>query len=611
MTGQWPSVHATPYPRECTVHHLFEEWADRTPDAPALVAGGVRMTYRELDERANRLAHRLRKLGVRTETRVGLCVRDERWVVGALAVLKAGGAYVPLDPTYPAARIAHMCAEAGVALVLGPQRTDVDVAGWLDFPDDVDEPATRPDATVSPLSLAYVMFTSGSTGTPKAVAVGHRNIVRLVRSADSIPVRPGDVSLQAATVSFDAATLELWGALLNGASVLAGVDPDDLLVPDRLRTVLVRDRVDVMFVTTALLRQLTTEDPTIFRTVRQLSFGGEQADARTVARLAEHCPDTDLRNLYGPTEITVYATSYSCPGTDDVVPIGVARANSAAYVLDERLAPVEGDSVGELYVGGDGVSRGYLGRPGATATRFLPDPFAGEPGARMYRTGDLVRRRADGALVFLGRVDRQVKVRGHRVEPGEVEAALRADDGVVDVAVLADTDSFGDARLLAYVVLHDGVSPPEVRARLGERLPAYLVPAVFVPVDRIPLKANGKVDTDALSAPTEEPAAPTGLTEVEQRVLLIWQEVLGTTVPATSVSFFELGGNSLAAARVRTRLAALSGVDVPVRLVFDHPTIATQAAAIAQCAEPPALAVVAPRTTADGSLADLLAEFES
>jgi amino acid adenylation domain-containing protein len=597
VTGE-PDHHRTPYPHDSTVHGLFEEWADRTPDAPAMSAGGVTMTYRELDRRANRLAHHLRGLGVTSETRVGLCVRDGRWVIGALAVLKAGGAYVPMDPNYPAERLTHMCAEAGVTVVLGD----------LDFPDDRTEPDTRLDVPVSPLSLAYVMFTSGSTGTPKAVAVGHRNIVRLVRSGDSIDVRPNDVALQAATVSFDAATLELWGALLNGAHVVTGVDPDAMLVPDRLRQVLVEHGVNVMFLPTALLRQLAAEDPTVFRTVRHLSFGGEQADVRTITRLAEHCPATELLNLYGPTEITVYATSHRCDGGITEIPIGKASANSGAYVLDEGLRPVTGDEPGELYLGGDGVARGYLGRPGATAQRFLPDPFAGVPGARMYRTGDLVRRRADGALVFLGRVDRQVKVRGHRVEPAEVEEALRGDGRVVDVVVLADQDAFGDMRLLAYVVLGDGVAVADVRARLADRLPAYLVPAVFVQVVRMPLKANGKVDTDALPPPTVAEARA-GLTEEQERVRLVWQEVLGVTVPSAEVSFFELGGNSLAAARVRSRLAALSEVDVPVRLVFDHPTVAAQAEAVAWSAKRSLVAVPAP-TTRD-SIADLLAEFEN
>jgi amino acid adenylation domain-containing protein len=613
VTGE-PDHHRTPYPHDGTVHGLFEEWADRTPDAPAMSAGGVTTTYRELDRRANQLAHHLRGLGVTGETRVGLCVRDGRWVVGALAVLKAGGAYVPMDPNYPAERLTHMCAEAGVTLVLGEQ----------DFPDDLAEPDTRLDVPVSPLSLAYVMFTSGSTGTPKAVAVGHRNIVRLVRSGDSIDVRPGEVALQAATVSFDAATLELWGALLNGAHVVTAVDPDAMLVPARLRQVLVEHGVNVLFLPTALLRQLAAEDPTVFRTVRHLSFGGEQADVRTVTRLAEHCPATELLNLYGPTEITVYATSYRCAGREDTayrpanaerseamsqVPIGSASANSSAYVLDEGLQPVSGDEPGELYLGGDGVARGYLGRPSATAQKFLPDPFSGVAGARMYRTGDLVRRRADGALVFLGRVDRQVKVRGHRVEPAEVEEALRADGGVVDVVVLADRDAFGDMRLLAYVVLGDGVAVADVRARLTGRLPAYLVPAVFVQVARMPLKANGKVDTDALPPPTAAVEAPAGLTEEQERVRLVWQEVLGVTVPSAEVSFFELGGNSLAAARVRSRLAALSEVDVPVRLVFDHPTVAAQAEAVSWCTKRHLVAVPAPVTRT--SLADLLAEFEN
>jgi amino acid adenylation domain-containing protein len=611
------TINVTPYPRDRTVHELFECWADRTPDAPALCYGDVTLSYRELDVLANRLAHHLRRLGVADEARVGLCVRDENWVIGALATLKAGGVYVPLDPAYPTERLAYMCQDAAVDVVLTTRARAAELPGRPVFLDTLDtgaEPDTRPDVRVAPESLAYVIYTSGSTGSPKGVGVGHRNIVRLVRSGDSIDVRNTDTAVQAANISFDAATLETWGALLNGAR-LVGLGLDEVLVPERLRQALRTHGVDVLFLPTALLRQLTAEDPTVFRSVRHLSFGGEQADVRMVARLARHCPETELVNLYGPTEITTYATAYRCDRLSDkasVVPIGRAAANSGAYVLDDDLRPVPRQAQGELYLGGDGVARGYLGQPGLTAQRFLPDPFADRPGARMYRTGDIVRRHADGVLEFVGRVDRQVKVHGHRVEPAEVEAAMRGLAGLVEVVVLADRDGFGDARLVAYVVLDDGLGVADIRRRLAERLPGYLVPSVFVRLARLPLNANGKVDTAALPAPPAGDVVadpPAAATQAEQTLLAIWQDALGVAVSGAYANFFELGGTSLAAARVRSQLSLASGVDVPLRFVFDHPTITALAAAVERLAEAPATATVA--TVARQSAADLLAEFEN
>ncbi|MFD6156428.1 amino acid adenylation domain-containing protein [Nocardia sp. NPDC060256] len=605
------------YPRGRTVHELFEAWVDRAPDAPAVRYGEVALSYRELDIRANRLGHYLRRSGIGAEARVGLCVRDENWVIGALATLKAGGVYVPLDPSYPPERLDHMCRDAGVQVVLRAHGETVKLPGRQVFLDTLEidcEPSGRLGVSVGPQSLAYIMYTSGSTGTPKGVAVGHRNIVRLVRSRDSITVRHNDTAVQAANISFDAATLETWGALLNGAR-LVGLGLDEVLVPERLGQALRAHGVDVLFLPTALLRQLALEDPSTFRTVRQLSFGGEKADVRAVTALLRHCPDTELVNLYGPTEITTYATAYRCnglSGDESSVPIGRAAANSSAYVLDDTLRPVRAERPGELYLGGDGVARGYLGRPGATAQRFVADPFTTEPGARMYRTGDLVRRRADGELEFLGRVDRQVKVRGHRVEPAEVEDALGEFPGLSEVVVLAGRDAGGDTQLIAYVVLRAGVSVDSLRAYLAGRIPHHLIPAVFVTMARLPLNPNGKVDTAALPAPVAiAPGDPPEMaaTPTEQVVQAIWQDVLGVAVTRTDADFFELGGHSLAAARVRSRLSAVFGAHVPLRIVFEHTTIGALARAVEGL--PQALPAAAPAPQAARlSVADLLAEFE-
>ncbi|MCW3845271.1 non-ribosomal peptide synthetase [Micromonospora yasonensis] len=617
----------TAYPRERSVPELFAEWAARRPDAPALRDGDRVIGYGELDRRANRLAGRLRERGVGGESLVGLCFADTAtWVVAALATLKAGAAYLPLDPGYPVERLALMCADARPAVLLHP-------AALADrLPDDGtprlvvdheagDGPDEPPAVTVHPDQLAYVMYTSGSTGRPKGTGVSHRNIVRLVRDTDFVDVRPDDVMGQAATMSFDAATLEVWGALLNGAC-LADLDINDVIVPDRLRERLRDTGVTMMFLATSVARQLATEAPDALAALRYLTFGGEQADRTAVRRLRAACPDTTLVNGYGPTEGTTYTTTYDCArltDEDTVVPIGAPVANTRVYVLDHHLQPVPPGVLGELFIGGDGVARGYLGRPGQTAEAFVPDPFGPRPGGRLYRTGDLVRQRPDGLIEFVGRVDHQVKIRGYRVEPGEVTEALRGGGLVRDAYVRADRDAAGDARLVAYVVPADGVDVAAIRDRAREQLPDHLVPAVFVPLPGLPLNRNGKVDAAALPAPEEaaEPESVALRTSTERTVAEIWQDVLGVPVRDRDDDFFDLGGRSLKATRVRSRLAVAIGADVPLRLVFDHPTVAALAAAadeIAAAADRPAAAAESPGPLPAGppagDLAGLLDQLE-
>ncbi|MEV0428716.1 non-ribosomal peptide synthetase [Micromonospora sp. NPDC050495] len=579
----------TGYPRDRSVPELFAEWAARRPDAPALRDGDRVLSYRELDRRSNRLAGRLRALGVGAESLVGLCFADTAgWVVAALATLKAGAAYLPLDPGYPVERLALMCADARPAVLLHPaalaDRLPADGTPRLAVDDATgDGPDAPPTVTVHPDQLAYVMYTSGSTGRPKGTGVSHRNIVRLVRDTDYVAVRPDDVMGQAATMSFDAATLEVWGALLNGAC-LADLDIDDVIVPERLRRRLREQGVTMMFLATSVARQLATEAPDALAALRYLTFGGEQADGTAVRRLRAACPDTTLVNGYGPTEGTTYTTTYDCArlaDDDPVVPIGGPVANTRVYVLDHLLQPVPPGVLGELFIGGDGVARGYLGRPGQTAEMFLPDPFGPRPGGRLYRTGDLVRQRPDGLIEFVGRVDHQVKIRGYRVEPGEVTGALRGGGLVDDAYVRADRDAAGDARLVAYVVPAAGADLPAICARAREQLPDHLVPAVFVALPALPLNRNGKVDAAALPDPgaASEPAPDLPLTPTEQAVAEIWQDVLGVPVRGRDDDFFDLGGRSLKATRVRSRLSAAIGAEVPLRLVFDHPTVAALAAA--------------------------------
>jgi amino acid adenylation domain-containing protein len=609
------------YPRDASLPALFEEWADRTPAAPALHCDGRELSYGELDKRANRLAHHLRDLGVGPEGRVGLCFRStDDWVVGALATLKAGAAYVPLDPAYPEERIASMCADARLsALLLSSDAADSvpDGCGTRVVVDELSDelahlPATRPALEIHAESLAYVMYTSGSTGRPKGVEVTHRNVVRLVRDTNYIDIAPADAIAQASNISFDAATFEAWGALLNGAR-LVGIGLEDLLVPERLRRQLLDHEISIMFLTTSLARQLAADAPETVASVRHLAFGGERADEQMVLRLRAACPDTELVNAYGPTEGTTYTTTYRCDGDgadiDGGVPIGYPIANTTTYVLDDALAPVPDGEVGELYIGGDGVARGYLDRPDVTAECFLADPFAAQPGGRMYRSGDLVRRRDDGALMFVGRADDQVKVRGFRVEPGEIEHCLRASGLVRDVVVRADVDGRGDTRLVAWVVPAAGRDVDGVRDFARAQLPDYMLPSAFVAVGQLPLNANGKIDLAALPAPPwrapgdGERVAPR--TETERILAGIWCEVLGVGVVGVEDNFYELGGRSLLATRVRSRLSEALGVDVPLRTVLELPTVAALAsAADGLAAQAPDAPVAA--GAAEGTLADLL-----
>ncbi|MEV1110484.1 amino acid adenylation domain-containing protein [Micromonospora sp. NPDC049751] len=616
----------TAYPRESSVPALFAEWARRTPDAPALRNDDQRLDYREVDRRANHLAGRLLRRGIGAETIVGICLADTTtWVVAALATLKVGAAYLPLDPDYPPERLALMCQDAAPGVILhaaaladrlpddGTPRIAVDR-----LPTD-DGPAQPPAVTVHPDQLAYVMYTSGSTGRPKGTGVSHRNIVRLVRDTTFIDVRPDDVMGQAATMSFDAATLEVWGALLNGAC-LADLDINDVIVPDRLRARLRDTGVTMMFLATSVARQVATEAPDALAALRYLTFGGEQADRTAVERLRAACPDMTLVNGYGPTEATTYSTTYDCArltAADPVVPIGGPIANTRVYVLDRLLRPVPPGVLGELFIGGDGVARGYLGRPDATAETFVPDPFGPRAGGRLYRTGDVVRQRPDGLIEFVGRSDHQVKIRGYRVEPGEVTEALRRGGLVRDAIVRADRDAAGDARLVAYVVPDEEVGVAAIRERAREQLPDHLVPAVFVVLPRLPLNRNGKVDVAALPAPDATPAADDDAprTPTERAVTEIWQDVLGVPVRRRADDFFDLGGRSLKATRVRSRLAAAIGAEVPLRLIFDHPTVAGLAAALdeiggtpAESADPVAPVVLDGPPPAD--LAGLLDQLE-
>ncbi|HYH80510.1 MAG TPA: amino acid adenylation domain-containing protein, partial [Longimicrobium sp.] len=599
---------AAEYPADRCVHELFEARAARTPDAAAVVFGDDALTYRELNERANRLAHHLRGLGVGPDARVGICLeRSLEMMVSLLAVLKAGGAYVPLDPGLPAERLAYMLEDSGVPLVLAqaalreavPARDGVEVLAVDALAERLAaEPAENPAGGAGPDSLAYVIYTSGSTGRPKGVMNQHRGVVNLLWSMrGTVAMAPTDRLLAITTLAFDISVLELFLPLLSGARVEI-LDRATASDPALLREAVGAGGGTVLQATPATWRLLLDAGWEGAESLRALS-GGEALPAELAARLRERVGA--LWNVYGPTETTIWSTAKHLGAGPDVgrghVSIGAPVANTRVYVLDRYLSPVPVGVPGELYIGGAGVARGYLGRPGLSAEKFVPDPFAAEPGARLYRTGDLARWRRDGTLDFLGRNDHQVKVRGFRIELGEIEAALRQAPGVGDCAVAAREDETGDQRLVAYVV--GEAEAAALREHLRRSLPEYMVPSAFVFLDALPLTPNGKLDRKALPAPELAPAedryvAPR--TPVEEVLAEIWAEMLRLERVGVEESFFELGGHSLLATRVVSRVRELFGVELPLRALFEHRTVAELAGRVEEMrrAELPVLPPAAP-----------------
>ncbi|MFJ6198026.1 amino acid adenylation domain-containing protein [Micromonospora sp. NPDC092111] len=575
-TGATPPMPARP------LHHLIADRVAAAGDQPAVVDGDTEWTYAELDRRANRLARHLADLGVGRETVVAVSLpRGADLVCAQLAVLKAGGAYLPLDADQPAGRSRFMTADTGATLLvtahghLAGDGLDCRVVDLAEA--DLDAlPDTAPDVAVDPDQLGYVVYTSGSTGRPKGIGITHRGLVRTVHDGDYLTLDPGDRVAFAANPVFDAATFEVWATLVAGATLVV-TPPDVALTPAALAAHLTRHRVTTLFLTTALFHQVARERPDALSGLRHVLFGGEAADPAAVDALLAHGGPDRLLHLYGPAESTTFATWHEITapsGGRGAVPIGRPMHHTTAYVVDERLRPVPVGVVGELLLGGAGLARGYVGGARRTAERFLPDPF-GPPGGRVYRTGDLVRWAADGVLEFVGRADGQVKVRGFRVEPGEIETVVRRHPAVRDAVVLARPDRSGALSLVGYVVA-DPAELGDLRAQLGQSLPAYLVPAAVVVLDELPLTANGKVDRAALPEPTY--ATGTGRREPadewERQVAEIFADVLGVDHPGMDDDFFALGGHSLLAIRVVGAVAARTGRQLTFRDLFTTRTVA-------------------------------------
>jgi natural product biosynthesis luciferase-like monooxygenase protein/amino acid adenylation domain-containing protein/FkbM family methyltransferase len=576
------------YPREATLHALVQERVRLAPEAIAVESGGERLTYAELDARANHLAHRLLSLGVKPDDRVGVALKPSvELVVGLLGILKAGGAYVPLDLSYPQERLDWMVDDAGLAALIhrggwtsssAPPAVDLDDLAALAGPSP-----GAPLAGVTADSLALILYTSGSTGRPKGVALPHRAVIRLLVEADYARLEPSDRVAQVSNTAFDAATFEIWGALLAGARLVC-IPREEVLSPEALARRIADDGITTLLLTTALFNQMARQAPVALQGLRHLLFGGETADPGAVREVLRQGPPQRLLNVYGPTETATLATWYQVEELSPqatTVPIGRPLVNSTAYVVDRTFRPVPPGVPGELLLGGDGLARGYWGRGELTAERFVPSPFAGaqdEAGARLYRTGDLARWRPDGTLDFLGRVDRQVKIRGFRIEPGEIEAVLAAHPEVTECAVVVREDrgeeGNGDRRLVAYVV--GDVPADALRQALRERLPDYMVPATFVTLAALPLTPNGKVDRKALPAPDlsvpREGFTLPG-TPAEELLAGLWRELLGLDRVGARDNFFALGGHSLKGVQLASRMRDRFGVTLPVRQLFATPTV--------------------------------------
>ncbi len=599
----------TAFPENKPVHQIFEEQAQRRPEAVALVFDEQTMTYGELNRRANQLAHRLRRLGVveGAETRVGLCMdRSLEMVVSLPGILKAGGAYVPLDPSYPRERLAFMLQDTQAPVLLTQAKLldllpgDEDAINrvptviCLDGQDTgiEQEPIENlPQSATQAKNLAYVMYTSGSTGRPKGVEIRHFSITRLLFGIDYAHLDETQTVLHMAPISFDASTFEVWGALLHGGRCI--LYPERVPTPKSMGALIRKHAVTTLWLTASLFNTMIDEAPEELRGVKQLLTGGEALSVTHIRRALRQLPGTRLINGYGPTETTTFACCYPIPAdlseTLRSIPIGRPIGNTQVYVLNRQLKPVPVGVPGELYIGGAGVARGYLNRPELTAEKFIPDPFSDRPDARLYKTGDLVRYLLDGTIEFLGRRDQQVKMRGFRIEPGEIETVLGQYSALREALVLVHENERGEKSLVAYVVPGQGqhVTMAQMRQHLKVHLPEYMIPADFIVLESLPLTPNGKLDRQALPTPEsarrtvgENYVAPKLM--IHHQLIAIWEELLNRQPIGITDNFFHVGGHSLLAARLVGRIEQIFGKKIALSTLFAGPTIEQLAQAIQQ-----------------------------
>jgi amino acid adenylation domain-containing protein len=581
---------AAPFSEQKGVHELFEEQVKRAPDAIAVRFGKQELSYRELNVRANKLARYLRALGVGPEVLAGIFTdRSLEMLIGLLAILKAGGAYLPLDPEYPPERIGFMIDDSQVRVVLTQSAllhrlpgTAPTICLDTDSPAFSDESSENLQASAVPDNLAYVIYTSGSTGRPKGVLVAHRGVTNMIEASLKLfEVNSDSRILQAASLSFDASVLEIFMALLSGAKLYL-VGRGTLASGSELAQLLRDHAITTTAITPSQLDMIPNGE---YPALHTIIAGGEASSAATAARWSR---GRRLFNAYAPTEATVYATTIQFAGGEDrIPPLGWPIANMQVYLLDQHLGPVPIGITGEIHVGGVGLARGYLNHPRLTAERFIPDPFSRKPGARLYKTGDLARFHADGEIEFVGRVDQQVKLRGFRIELGEIETILGQHPSVREAVVVAREDASGGKRLIAYLIAREEPPPAasEMRDYLKKTVPEYMVPASFVVLEALPLTATGKVDRNALPEPEQvRPelaqvyVAPQ--TAVEEVLCGIFSEVLQVGPVGVRDSFFELGGHSLLATQISSRVRLAFQVELPLRRLFEAPTVEGLAKAI-------------------------------
>ena len=612
MIENWNHT-AAPFPKNQGLDYLFEKITARTPHRIAVSfesngkTGNCQMTYRALDVAAQNLAVRLLRRGVSPDQTVGICAhRSAHWIAGILAILKAGGAYVPLDPALPKQRLLHMVKDAGIKtllvapnlvdhfedLNLGQVLLDIDGGSRVEF-----APQKRMIGTDIGEHLAYVVYTSGSTGGPKGVAVSHRAVCRLVFRNRFLSLTPAVRMAQASNAAFDAATFEIWGCLLHGGR-LEAVPLSLLSSPQRLETHIAKRHIEVLFVTTALFNTIARETPTAFHKLRVLLFGGEAVNPSWVHRITQQGSPGKLLHVYGPTESTTFASWFQIREVDaraNTLSIGKPIGNTQCYLLDKTGALVPPYIAGELVIGGEGLARGYLGQPALTADRFRPNGYSGIDGSRLYHTGDRAQYDDKGNIYFLGRLDQQIKLRGFRIEPAEIETHLQRHPTINNALVRLEENESGDKRLIAYCEVgeslekqsHESVEDREMRWRLflKQSLPDYMVPSTFIVMTQMPLNTHGKINRAALPLPPTYDLAPRSLSPsdpLEETVAHIWAEVLNKPRVNLSDNFFDLGGHSLLATQVIARVRASFSLEVPIKTLFTTPTLADFCEAISQ-----------------------------
>ena len=576
----------TEYPRDRSIAELFEEVARGCPDRVAVVDGNEQLTYGMLDERANRLAAHLELQGVASGSRVGLALdRSAAMIVSMVGILKTGAAYVPLDADYPAERLRFLIEDTRLSAIV----TDRDLPGGVPLVRFEDALGTAPQevntrAKATAENTAYIMYTSGSTGTPKGVEVTQRGVIRLVKNASYVDFGPAEVFAQISNSSFDAITFEVWGALLNGARLVI-LPTSVVLSPEAFAAAIEKHHLSAMFLTSSLFNVMAARCPQAFREMRHLLVGGDAVDPRWSRHVLKTAPLDRIINGYGPTECTTFSVTHDIrdvPEGAKSVPIGRPLSNSQAYVLDWNMQPAPIGVAGELYLGGDGVAKGYWNRPELTAERFVPSPFDPTGQARLYKTGDMARYSEDGVIEYLGRTDHQVKIRGFRIELGEIETVLRQHPKVRDCAVVVGQDASGGKTLWAYAATGPGARPnwSEIRQFLRARLPEFMLPSAGLFLDAMPLSPNGKVDRRKLppieAAPTANGATP--MTEAQQTVAEVWKKVLGVRDIGLDDNFFEVGGDSLLMANVECELRPRFRTPFTITDLFEFSTIRALAA---------------------------------